>query len=108
MGQTEQTLVSKYSVRVYESPACHRGLGYGREINYLLESFRQSAAKQGENLGIPSLQVDYLFLKHNFFFHVRLIPHLGVLSKKPPNTLSTIEWIPWEIKNNAMICYMGA
>lgn len=73
------------------------GTEAGRSMIYL-RSCRQSVAKWGENLDIPSLQRGHLSLKHHFF-HVRLIPHLGRLSEKgASSTPSTIERIRWEIK----------
>lgn len=75
------------------------GTKAGQEISDLFKVLQAVCGKMRRKPEYSKTSKDYLPLKYNFFFHVRLTPHLDMLSEKEASsTPSTIERIHWEIK----------
>lgn len=75
------------------------GTKAGQEIRDLFKVLQAVCGKMRRKPEYPKTSKDYLPLKHNFSFHVRLTSHLGMLSVKgASSTPSTTEGIHWEIK----------
>lgn len=106
-GKAKQRQGRKYSVRAYRSQACHMALRQGRWSVIYLRSCRQSVAKWGENLNIPSLQ--RIICPWNTTSSMLDWPLTVVCSlrKEPPALLLPLKGFIGKDKNYVMICYMG-
>lgn len=73
------------------------GTEANQEISDLFKVLQAVCGKMRRKPQYPKSSKDYLPLKGNFFFHVRLTSHLGMLSEKGASSTPTVERIHWKI-----------